>query len=41
MCCLVVGTFAAWWQSTYKGFVPAKSLFSFFQQLGMVWIKVK
>jgi hypothetical protein len=37
MCCLLVGTFAAWWQSTYAGEVPAGSLFSFFQRLGMVW----
>jgi hypothetical protein len=37
MCCLLVGTFAAWWQSTYGGYVPAGSLFSFFQRLGMVW----
>jgi hypothetical protein len=37
MRCLLVGTFAAWWQSTYRGYVPAKSLFSFFQRLGMVW----
>ena len=32
-----VGSFAAWWQSTYAGYVPAGSLFSFFQRLGMVW----
>ncbi|KIL66900.1 hypothetical protein M378DRAFT_160444 [Amanita muscaria Koide BX008] len=31
------GSFAAWWQSTYGGSVPAGSLFSFFQRLGMVW----
>ena len=37
MRCLLVGTFAAWWQSTYRGYVPARSLFSFFQRLGMVW----
>ena len=37
---LLVGTFAAWWQSTYRGYVPAKSLFSFFQRLGMVWARV-
>ena len=37
MRCLLVGTFAAWWQSIYRGYVPAKSLFSFFQRLGMVW----
>lgn len=33
----IEGTFAAWWQSTYGGYVPAGSLFSFFQRLGMVW----
>ncbi|KAH9171479.1 hypothetical protein EDB89DRAFT_1971384 [Lactarius sanguifluus] len=33
----IEGTFAAWWQSTYNGYVPAKSLFSFFQRLGMIW----
>jgi hypothetical protein len=37
MRCLLVGTFAAWWQATYRGYVPAQSLFSFFQRLGMVW----
>jgi hypothetical protein len=37
MRCLFVGSFAAWWQSTYAGYVPAGSLFSFFQRLGMVW----
>jgi hypothetical protein len=37
MRCLFVGTFAAWWQSTYGGYVPAGSLFAFFQRLGMVW----
>jgi len=37
MLCLLVGTFAAWWQSAYRGYVPARSLFSFFQRLGMVW----
>lgn len=31
------GSFAAWWQSTYAGYVPRKSLFSFFQRMGMVW----
>jgi hypothetical protein len=31
------GSFAAWWQSTYRGYVTQKSLFSFFQRLGMVW----
>jgi len=33
----IEGTFAAWWQSRYAGYVPAGSLFSFFQRLGMVW----
>ncbi|KAF8814571.1 hypothetical protein BYT27DRAFT_7229374 [Phlegmacium glaucopus] len=33
----IEGTFAAWWQSTYAGYVPAGSLFSFFQRLGMIW----
>jgi hypothetical protein len=37
MRCLLVGSFAAGWQATYRGYVPAKSLFSFFQRLGMVW----
>ncbi|KAI7909538.1 hypothetical protein M9X92_011578 [Pyricularia oryzae] len=32
-----LGPVAAWWQSTYAGFVPKGSLFSFFQRLGMVW----
>jgi len=31
------GSFAAWWQSRYMGYVPKKSLFSFFQRLGMTW----
>ncbi|TVY37057.1 hypothetical protein LOCC1_G007271 [Lachnellula occidentalis] len=33
----VEGTFAAWWQSTYRGYVTKDSLFAFFQRLGMVW----
>jgi len=33
----VEGTFASWWQSTYAGYVPKGSLFSFFQRLGMTW----
>lgn len=32
-----LGSFAAWWQATYGAGVPAGSLFSFFQRLGMVW----
>ncbi|PLB43405.1 hypothetical protein P170DRAFT_441804 [Aspergillus steynii IBT 23096] len=31
------GSFAAWWQRLYAGYVPRGSLFSFFQRLGMVW----
>jgi hypothetical protein len=37
------GTFASWWQSAYAGLVPKRSLFSFFQRLGMVkwhWVLV-
>ncbi|KAL8367036.1 hypothetical protein RB599_010278 [Gaeumannomyces hyphopodioides] len=33
----IADTFASWWQSTYAGFVPKGSLFSFFQRLGMIW----
>ncbi|TLD09519.1 hypothetical protein PspLS_11884 [Pyricularia sp. CBS 133598] len=33
----VGGSFAAWWESTYAGFIPKGSLFSFFQRLGMIW----
>ncbi|OJJ98363.1 hypothetical protein ASPACDRAFT_79838 [Aspergillus aculeatus ATCC 16872] len=33
----VEGSFAAWWQSRYAGYVPKGSLFGFFQRLGMVW----
>ncbi|KAK3690342.1 hypothetical protein B0T22DRAFT_376438 [Podospora appendiculata] len=35
----IVDTFAAWWQSTFGGYVPAGSLFSFLQRLGMIWAK--
>ncbi|KAI9867917.1 MAG: hypothetical protein M1813_007739 [Trichoglossum hirsutum] len=31
----VEGTFAAWWQARYAGYVPKGSLFSYFQRLGM------
>ncbi|KAM0483145.1 hypothetical protein ACHAPX_002591 [Trichoderma viride] len=31
------GTFASWWESTYAGYIPAGSMFSFFQRLGMIW----
>ncbi|KAM6501556.1 hypothetical protein JOM56_001533 [Amanita muscaria] len=34
----IQGTVAAGWQSIFAGHVPAGSLFSFFQGLGMVWI---
>ncbi|TLD13530.1 uncharacterized protein PgNI_02737 [Pyricularia grisea] len=32
-----LGPVVVWWQSTYAGFVPKGSLFSFFQRFGMVW----
>ncbi|KXJ87354.1 hypothetical protein Micbo1qcDRAFT_124713 [Microdochium bolleyi] len=35
----IEGSFAAWWESTYAGYIPRGSLFSFFQRLGMVWAK--
>ncbi|KAK3319705.1 hypothetical protein B0T19DRAFT_270543 [Cercophora scortea] len=35
----IADTFAAWWQSTFGGYVPADSLFAFLQRLGMVWPK--
>lgn len=31
-------SFAAKWQSTYGGTVPAKSLFAYFQHLGMTMV---
>ncbi|EUC28109.1 hypothetical protein COCCADRAFT_41324 [Bipolaris zeicola 26-R-13] len=31
------GSFAAWWQARYAGYVPKGSLFSFFQRLGIKW----
>jgi hypothetical protein len=40
MLCLLVGTFAARWQSTYKGYVHKDSLSSFFQRLGMKWARI-
>lgn len=33
----IEGSFAAWWQSTYRGYVAKESLFAFFQRLGMTW----
>jgi len=35
----VEGSFAAWWESTYAGYIPKGSLFSFLQRLGMIWGK--
>jgi hypothetical protein len=34
---LSVGSFAAGWQSTYRGYVSKDSLFAFFQRLRMAW----
>lgn len=34
---IYAGTWAAVWQSTYRGFVPKGSLFSYLQKLGMTW----
>ena len=36
---LPVASWAARWQATYRGYVPARSLFSYFQRLGMTWMK--
>ncbi|KAK7747353.1 hypothetical protein SLS53_001606 [Cytospora paraplurivora] len=33
----IEGSFAAWWESTYAGYIPKGSLFSFFQRLAMKW----
>ncbi|KAK4695603.1 hypothetical protein P7C71_g2169, partial [Lecanoromycetidae sp. Uapishka_2] len=33
----IEGTWAAAWQSTFRGSVPKGSLFSYFQRLGMTW----
>lgn len=35
----LAGSFAAWWQAMYRGFVPRGSLFALLQRLGMVWGK--
>ena len=32
-----IGSWAARWQSTFGGFVPKGSLFSYLQKLGMIW----
>ncbi|KAK3998184.1 putative HTH-type transcriptional regulator YdfL [Cladorrhinum sp. PSN332] len=36
----VEGSFAAWFMSTYGGYVPKGSLMSYLQRLGMTWGKV-
>ncbi|KAI9730967.1 MAG: hypothetical protein M1818_008043 [Claussenomyces sp. TS43310] len=33
----IEGSFAAWWQARYAGYVPKGALFSFLQRLGMIW----
>lgn len=33
----IEGSFAALWQSRYAGYVPKKSLFGYFQRLGLKW----
>ncbi|BDD54463.1 hypothetical protein MAP00_000081 [Monascus purpureus] len=33
----IEGSFAAFWQRMYAGYVPKNSLFSYFQRLGMIW----
>ncbi|KXX80965.1 putative HTH-type transcriptional regulator YdfL [Madurella mycetomatis] len=35
----IEGTFASWFQSTYRGYVPKGSIMSFLQRLGMTWRK--
>ena len=40
MVLFVTGSWAALWQSRYLGMVPKRSLFSFFQRLGMTWKRV-
>ena len=34
---VVEGSWAAMWQQMYRGFVPKRSLFGFFQRLGAKW----
>jgi len=34
---IIEGSLAARWQSMYAGYVPKRSLFSYFQRLGMKW----
>jgi hypothetical protein len=33
----VEGSFAAWWEACYAGYIPRGSLFSYLQRLGMTW----
>ncbi|KAL4788386.1 hypothetical protein BJX76DRAFT_353408 [Aspergillus varians] len=33
----IEGSFAAGWQRSYKGYVPKRALFGYFQRLGMKW----
>ncbi|AEO59715.1 hypothetical protein MYCTH_2308206 [Thermothelomyces thermophilus ATCC 42464] len=33
----IEGSFAAWWQRLYGGYVPKGSLWSFLQRMGMTW----
>ncbi|KAH6687791.1 hypothetical protein F5X68DRAFT_231337 [Plectosphaerella plurivora] len=35
----IEGSFAAWWEALYGGYIPAGSLFSYLQRLGMIWRK--
>ena len=40
MLLFITGSWAALWQARYLGMVPKRSLFSFFQRLGMTWKRV-
>lgn len=33
----LTGSFATWWQATYGGRVPYRSIFSYLQRLGMTF----
>lgn len=33
----IEGSFAAFWQQSYAGYVPKRALFGYFQRLGMKW----
>jgi hypothetical protein len=37
---LYIGSFAAWWQVRYAGYVLKDSKFSYFQRLRMIWKKL-